>query len=159
MSLYWSRQLRYGERTARGNVGGYKYCWALVLGKRREMRNSKRSMVSRDVVRGIAPSRVSARSAPDRRKERSVTRRVEVAVVLRQGIRRAEGNDWQRNAPRLSCLRMTHRQYCKADGKINRAHTIALHNAFSQEEVGSRVCIRWCAVCTHHRTQNAKSAD
>jgi hypothetical protein len=64
---YWSQQLRYGERTARGTVGGFKN-WALVmLGERRKERNSKRIMVSRDMVRDIASSRASATPAPDRK--------------------------------------------------------------------------------------------
>lgn len=60
--------MRYGERTARGNVGKNENCWALVVGERGKVRNSKRIMVSRasGMVRDIASSRVSATSAPDR---------------------------------------------------------------------------------------------
>ena len=68
--LYWSQQLRYGERTARGIVGGYKNCWALVvLGERRREMNSKRKIVSRDMVRDIVSSRASATSGLDRKKQ------------------------------------------------------------------------------------------
>jgi hypothetical protein len=66
--LNWSQQLRYGERTARGNDGVNESSWALVLGERRKERNSTRIMGSRDMVRDIAaPSRASATSAPDRK--------------------------------------------------------------------------------------------
>ena len=58
--LYWSQQLRYGERTARGITGEYKYCWALVVsGERRKDRHSKRNMVSCDMMRDIASSGAS----------------------------------------------------------------------------------------------------
>ena len=90
--------MRYGERTARGIVEEYNACWAFVLGERRKQRNTKRIMVSRDMVRDIASSRASAASVPKKEEQLkmtgwSVTRRVEGAVVvLRQGIR------WQRLA-------------------------------------------------------------
>ena len=64
--LNWSQLLRYGERTARGIVEEYKSCCALVLGERKE-RNSKRIIVSRDMVRDIASSRASATSAPKKK--------------------------------------------------------------------------------------------
>ena len=72
--------MRYGERTARGTVRGYEY-WAVVLGERRRLRNSKRVMDIRDMMGDIvASSGVSARSVPDKnnknnkRKERLVGR-------------------------------------------------------------------------------------
>ena len=60
--------MRFGERTARGIVGGNKNCWALVvLGETRNERNSERNMVRCDMVRDIASSRASAAPAPDRK--------------------------------------------------------------------------------------------
>ena len=65
--LNWSQQLRYGERTARGIVWENQVSWALMLGERRKERNSKRIVVSRDMVRDIASSRGSTPSAPDKK--------------------------------------------------------------------------------------------
>jgi hypothetical protein len=68
VKLFRSQQLRYGERTARGIDGGYTYdCSALALWERRKKRNSKRFMVSRDMVRDIASSRLPESSIPDRK--------------------------------------------------------------------------------------------
>jgi hypothetical protein len=67
---FWSQQLRYGERTARGTAGGTKDTWALTLRDRRRVRSGKKIMVSCDKMKDIALFRVLVTSALDKKNNR-----------------------------------------------------------------------------------------
>jgi hypothetical protein len=54
VSLDWTQQLRYGERTARGIAEGVKSGWALTFWERRRATNGRRIVVSCDIMRDIA---------------------------------------------------------------------------------------------------------